>query len=322
MSAGTEPLALRAFIADLLQEAGERVARGFGTTGPLTFKRGREAITPIDSEVEGVLVTRIRTRFPEHRICGEERGESGARHSRWEWQLDPIDGTLNYSLGIPFFSVSIAVSDGGGVLAGGVIDPLRGELFLAARGSGAVLGQQRIHPSDRRTLSEAIVSTQLSSRGLFVREPALLQALHTRALKTRRLGTIALELAYVAAGRLDLLLAGKSVPQNIYDVAAGLLLVHEAGGRVTTGDGTPFGPASIELLASNGHVHDEALELLRPFLARRAGSGSAATTTASSSPQSTAPATPPAGGSTAPATPPALGSTASAVPPAPSSSAS
>ena len=263
------PAELRAFIAGLLREAAPRVAERFGKTGPLQFKRGREAITPVDSEVEQLLVGRIRARFPDHRISGEEHGVSGEVGSGWEWHLDPIDGTLNYSLGIPFFSVSVAVARRGELLAGGIADPLRGELFSAARGEGAFLDNQPIHASQRSRLSDAIVSTQFSSRSLFVSEPELLHALHVQPMKTRRLGTIALELAYVAAGRFDLLLAGKSVPQNLYDVAAGLLMVEEAGGRVSTGDGGPFGTTNIELLASNGLLHEEVVRLLRPYLARR-----------------------------------------------------
>lgn len=263
------PAELRSFIQGLLRQVGPRVAERLGTTGPLTFKRGHEAITPVDSEVERLLIGLIRERFPDHRVSGEEHGVSGALDSGWEWHLDPIDGTLNYSLGIPLFSVSVAVAREGRLLAGGVADPLRGEIFSAASGEGAFLGDLPIHTSRRSRLADAIVSTQFSSRSLFVGESSLLQALHVEPMKTRRLGSIALELAYVAAGRFDLLVAGKAVPQNLYDVAAGLLLVQEAGGRVSAADGAPFDSRSVELIASNGLLHDEVLGMLRPFLERR-----------------------------------------------------
>lgn len=264
----SEPTAhdLRRFIEGLLDEVGPLVAGRFGTTGPLRFKVGREAITEVDALAEDLLTERILARFPDHAVHGEERGLRGPLDSAWRWHLDPIDGTLNYAIGVPAFSVSVAVVHADQILAGGVLDPLRGERFTAGRGDGAWCGEQLIRVSQRSPLSEAIASTQLSKGSLFHRNPALLQGIHDQTLKTRRLGSIALELAYVACGRFDLLLAGKKVPQNLYDVAGGLLLVEEAGGTVTDATGQPFRSGSVELIASNGLVHAEALALVAPYL--------------------------------------------------------
>jgi myo-inositol-1(or 4)-monophosphatase len=259
---------LRTFIAEQLGEIAPYIADRFGRTGPLRFKSGREAITDVDIYVEDHLCRRILARFPDHGVQGEERGQSGSAPSAWQWHIDPVDGTLNYSLGIPMFSTALAVSFQESPVAGGVMDPLRRELFTAARGEGAFLGDGQISVSRRAELSRAIVSTQSSRQGLFVREKELLHLMQVEPMKTRRLGSIALELAYVAAGRFDLLLAGKQVPQNLYDVVAGLLLVEEAGGRVTDASGAPFQAGSVELIASNGLVHDEVLHLVRPFLRR------------------------------------------------------
>lgn len=265
-SARSSSEALRAFIADLLGEVAPYVAERFGRTGPLRFKSGREAVTDVDIYVENHIARRILERFPEHGVQGEELGQSGSAGAAWQWHVDPVDGTLNYSLGIPILSTALAVVHDGEPVAGGIVDPLRGELFSAARGGGAFLGDSPVSVSDRRELSKAIVSLQSSRTGLFVREKELLHLMQVEPMKTRRLGSIALELAYVAAGRFDLLLAGKKVPQNLYDVLAGVLLVEEAGGRVTDASGAPFAAGSIELIASNGHVHDEVLGLVKPFL--------------------------------------------------------
>jgi len=267
----SEPTApeLRRFIEGLLDEVGPLVAGRFGTTGPLQFKTGHEAITEVDGQAEDLLTERILARFPDHAVHGEERGLHGPLDSPWRWHLDPIDGTLNYAIGVPAFSVSVAVVRDDQILAGGVLDPLRGERFTAGRGDGAWCGEQLIRVSQRAPLSEAIASTQLSQGSLFHRNADLLQDIHQHTLKTRRLGSIALELAYVACGRFDLLLAGKKVPQNLYDVAGGLLLVQEAGGIVTDAGGVPFTSGCVELIASNGLIHDEALALIQPYLVSR-----------------------------------------------------
>jgi myo-inositol-1(or 4)-monophosphatase len=264
------PGALRLFIAEILDAVAPEIAADFGHTGPLAFKHGHEAITEVDRRVEDRLRAAILARFPDHRVEGEEAGAQGPGDSEWTWHIDPIDGTLNYSVGIPLFSSTVAVEHQGVLLAGGVVDPLRAELFTAARHEGAWRGEIPLRVSARPRLGEALVSTQFGRRSIYVDDPALLQTLLRAPLKTRRLGTIALELAYVAAGRMDMVLAGKGVPQNLYDVAAGVLLVEEAGGRVTDAEGGPFGPGSRELVASNGRIHQEILDLLDAHRGRRA----------------------------------------------------
>lgn len=237
----------------------------FGGTGPLTFKYGHEAVTEVDREVEDELSELILDRFPDHRILGEEAGARGREDADWIWHIDPIDGTLNYSVGIPVFSCSIAVEERGQLQAAGVLDPLREECFSAGLGVGAFLGEDRLEVSARGRFREAIVSTQFGRSSLFVDDPVLLQKMMREPLKVRRLGSIALEMAWVAAGRLDLMLAGKSTPPNIYDIAAGILLIEEAGGRVTDATGRPPSEGGCELIASNGLLHDELMEILRPW---------------------------------------------------------
>jgi myo-inositol-1(or 4)-monophosphatase len=251
-----------------VREAGEIALNSFHHSGPLRFKHGREAVTEADREIEKLLSARIRARFPEDGIFGEEFGEvepETAVPAGRVWHIDPIDGTLNFALGLPNFCTSVALMDGDRILAAIVHQPLLDETFTATVGEGARLGGKPIHVSDRAALKEAIVSAQLQKRGRFIGNAALLQAILLGTMKMRRLGTIALETAYLADGRFDALVAGKGAPQPLYDVAAGILLVQEAGGRVTDHLGEPYRPHATDLIASNGLVHDELIALIRQW---------------------------------------------------------
>ena len=249
-------------IRALLTPVGPRILDALGNTGPLTYKEGREAVTAVDGQVERILVDRIRADFPDHAVEGEEHGRSGPDDADTVWHVDPIDGTLNYALGIGVFCVSVGVVHDGAIVAGAILEPLRGDLYVAARGQGAWRNDERLAVSTRAPLREAIGSFQSSRQGRFVQDARILQDLHTSIGKLRRLGSVALELAFVASGAFDVLLTSKRAPQNLYDVAAGILLVEEAGGRVTDGYGHAFREGANELVASNGHVHDETLALL------------------------------------------------------------
>ena len=181
------------------------------------------------------------------------------------WHIDPIDGTLNFALGLPNFCTSIALMDGEEILAACVYAPLHREAFTATRGTGCRLNGQAIHVSERGEFAEAIVSAQLQKGGRYVRNAQLLQAILLRSLKMRRLGTIALEMAYLAAGRYDAMIAGRGRPVQLYDVAAGILLVREAGGRISNHLGDPYRPFVTDLVASNGLVHDELIGIIAEY---------------------------------------------------------
>ena len=233
-------------------------------TGALRFKYGREAITEADLRIETLLRGRIGAEFPDDAVVGEELGaDEDASNAGRTWYLDPIDGTLNFALGLPDFCTSVALMAGDEVLAAMVYQPLLDECFTATRGRGARLNGEPIHVSGRASLAEAVASMQLQKDGRFVRDGNLLQGLVMRCLKMRRLGTIALEMAYVADGRFDCLIAGRGVPQNLYDVAAGILLVEEAGGRISDHLGRDYLPGSTDLLASNGLCHDDLVGTIR-----------------------------------------------------------
>jgi len=263
---------------DWSRDAAEIAHSYFLKTGPLQFKYAKEAVTEADREIEKTIASRIANEFPDDAVYGEEYGHrpSGAAEAQpgeegetplrapagRVWHIDPIDGTLNFALGLPNFCTSIALMDGETILAACVYAPLHHESFTATLGEGCRRNGEPCRVSDRATVSEAVVSAQLQKGGRYVQNAALLQAILLESMKMRRLGTIALEMAYLAAGRYDALIAGRGRPVQLYDVAAGILLVREAGGRVTDHRGQPWIPYATDLVATNGGCHDELIELI------------------------------------------------------------
>lgn len=235
-------------------------------TGPLEFKHDREAVTAADREIEQLLRHRIAAAYPEDLVVGEEFGSgSEALAGRRVWQLDPIDGTLNFALGLPGFCTSLALMVDDQVLAACIHQPATGDTFSAVQGQGARLNGLTMSVSDRYPLAEALVSTQFKKAGRYVQNPELLQAFHLAPLKCRRTGAIALELAWVACGGQDALVAGFVGNIHLWDVAAGLLLVQEAGGRVTDHHGAAYRPGGPDLIVSNGVIHQEILDLIGAY---------------------------------------------------------
>ncbi len=298
------PQELESIMVGWAEEAAAIARSHFLKTGELQFKYAREAVTEADREIERHLAAQIAARFPDDRVFGEEFGPGGPDGSGATdgsaatdgsgatddsattagsaaigggvseqltvpagrvWHIDPIDGTLNFALGLPNFCTSIALMDGEEILAACVYAPLHREAFTATRGTGCRLNGETIHVSDRGEFAEAIVSAQLQKGGRYVRNAQLLQAILLRSLKMRRLGTIALEMAYLAAGRYDAMIAGRGRPVQLYDVAAGILLVREAGGRISNHLGDPYRPFVTDLIASNGLVHDELIGIIAEY---------------------------------------------------------
>jgi myo-inositol-1(or 4)-monophosphatase len=246
-------------------EAGEMATSAFRQTGDLVFKSGQEAVTEADRRIETHLRSRIAAAFPADLVVGEEFGgpsPAEVKPTDRVWHLDPIDGTLNFALGLPAFCTSLAVMQGDDVLAACVHQPLVGDTFTALKSGGARLNGEPMQVSARGRMDEAVVSAQFKKDGLLVSHPEVLQALFRETLKVRKIGAIALEMAWTAAGFYDGLLAGFRGPIQLYDVAAGLLLLTEAGGRLSDFQGQPYRLHGTTMLATNGLVHDELVALL------------------------------------------------------------
>lgn len=227
----------------------------------VAYKGEINLVTEVDKRCETRIIEIIRGVFPEHNILTEETpmAETG---SPFKWIVDPLDGTTNYAHGYPIFSVSIALEREGEVLLGVVFDPTRGEQFIARKGEGAFLNGKRIVVSETESLNRALLSTGFPYDLRESRENNVdhFNRFIFAAQAVRRDGSAALDLCYVAAGRFDGFWELKLHP---WDVAAGTLMVEEAGGRVTDFSGNPASIYHRQILASNGRIHDEMLRILQ-----------------------------------------------------------
>jgi len=255
MEADIKGIALRA-----AHEGGAVLMQYFGKIKAVTHKGEIDLVTEADKEAELTIVSIIKAAYPRHRILAEETGDSGATSS-CKWIIDPLDGTTNYAHGYPCFCVSVAVELEGEISYGVIYDPLRKELFTAEKCKGAYLNGSPLRVSSTRSLNSSLLCTGFpydirqdpeSNLGHFSRFLMKAQAI-------RRDGTAALDLCYTAAGRFDGFWEQKLRP---WDVAAGSLIVTEAGGTVSTYGGKPFSVYAPEIVASNGIIHDQMLEVL------------------------------------------------------------
>jgi len=259
------PLYLATAIEAVIR-AGEVQLSRFGTDIRVDKKGAIDLVTEIDLQIEREFRATIAARFPDHVVLGEEFGSSGDREGtpRFCWVFDPVDGTTNYAHGLPIFCSSLALEIDGEIAVGAVYDPTRRELFTAERGRGAWLNGAPIKVSTADELIDSLLVTGFHY-GIH-RDPEELVSLFrefiTRTRAVRRLGSAALDLCYVAAGRFDGYWESKIQP---WDVAAGALIVEEAGGRVSTIAGEPFRSRAGSVLASNGLIHDRMLEVIVGF---------------------------------------------------------
>lgn len=264
-----QPLFLTTAI-EAVVKAGELQLEKFGTHLRVDKKGTIDLVTEVDVAVEKMFRAMIAERFPDHQILAEEMGGATDVPPGACWIFDPIDGTTNYAHGLPIFCASLALEIDGVAEVGAIYDPSRRELFTAERGGGAYLNGQRIHVSDARELVDAMLVTgfpyDVHQR---VEEiVGLFGEFVGRARAVRRLGSAAIDLCYVAAGRMD---AFWETDLKAWDIAAGALIVAEAGGRVTNTDGLPFVSRSGHVLASNGHLHEAMVNVISDFRRRRAG---------------------------------------------------
>ena len=259
------PLYLATAIESVIRAGDVQLSR-FGTDLRVDKKGAIDLVTEIDLQIEREFRAMIAERFPDHVVLGEEFGSSGDRDAtpRFCWVFDPVDGTTNYAHGLPIFCSSLALEIDGDIVVGAVYDPTRRELFTAERGQGAWLNGVPLRVSATDELIDSLLVTGFHY-GIH-RDPEELVSLFrefiTRCRAVRRLGSAALDLCYVAAGRFDGYWESKIQP---WDVAGGGLIVAEAGGRVTTVGGDPFRSRAGSVLASNGLIHDRMLDVIAKF---------------------------------------------------------
>jgi myo-inositol-1(or 4)-monophosphatase len=238
---------------DVAREAGALLLSYFGKVA-IEYKGDVDLVTAADRNAEELIVSRIRQQWPGHDLVGEEgsRRETG---SDFRWYIDPLDGTTNFAHGYPVFCVSIALEYRNERVAGVVFDPNRNEMFAAEMGAGARLNGNAVHVSKTSRLAESLVATGFPSHKRH-KNPNIhfYHQITLRSHGVRRAGSAALDLCYVSCGRYD---AFWEFNLNSWDTAAGVLLVQEAGGRVTNFTAGPFTIDSREVLASNGLLHDE-----------------------------------------------------------------
>lgn len=243
-------------------QAGELLRKGFGTTFEIDSKPGRHnLVTHYDKAAETLIYQALHKRFPTHGFIGEEQGET--KKGDTVWIVDPLDGTVNFAHGIPVFAVSIAAASGKEILAGCVYQPMAQELFWAEKSKGAFLNGKQLFVTENKTLDKALLATGFPYN---VDEDPLhcietFSKMTRKGVPIRRLGSAAIDLSYVAAGRFD---AYWEVTLQPWDFAAGKLLVEEAGGQVTAYNGNTFDIYKpTTLVATNRHLHAKLLEAIR-----------------------------------------------------------
>jgi myo-inositol-1(or 4)-monophosphatase len=257
VTSGAIPEGARELAVDTAKAAGAILRERLSLDRTIDFKGAIDLVTDVDRASEELISAAILGRFPKHRFVGEEStflaGDVPEGTELYSWLVDPLDGTTNYAHRYPHFAVSIALEHAGQVILGVVYDPMRDELFLAERGEGATLNGNPIQVSAIDSLARSLLGTGFAYDPEERRENARIwNGFLSLAQGVRRDGSAALNLCYVACGRLD---GFWERPLNAWDMAAGALIIEEAGGVVTGFGGTPFGPYRREIVAANPSIH-------------------------------------------------------------------
>jgi myo-inositol-1(or 4)-monophosphatase len=251
------------FAIETARDAGQILLEKFGRKIDIFKKGDINLVTEADLASEKLIIERIKSYYPKHSILAEESGEAVilGGELNWKWIIDPLDGTTNYAHGYPCFCVTIALEHNGEIVLGVTFDPTRNELFAAERGKGATLNNKPIRVSGTEKLSESLLVTgfpyNFKEKENFARHLTDF-LLHSRGV--RRDGSAAIDMAYVACGRFD---GFWEEGLNPWDVAAGVLLIEEAGGQVSYYDNTKYSIYKPPILASNGAIHGEMLNVLK-----------------------------------------------------------
>lgn len=249
------------FAIQMARDAGRILVERKGRSLQVSHKGDINLVTEADLAAEKLIIDRINSYYPRHAILAEESGASSSEPAEWKWIIDPLDGTTNYAHGYPCFCVSIAAEHDGKIEIGVVYDPVADELFAAERGQGATLNDRTIRVSEIDELNRAMLCTgfpyDVRERPDFARH---FSAFTMRAQAVRRDGSAALDLAYLACGRFD---GFWEDGLNSWDIAAGVLLIEEAGGQISDFEGRTLDIYTPKVLASNGLIHDAMMTVLK-----------------------------------------------------------
>ena len=246
--------------AQIARDAGQILRDRFGQPHAVRFKGAIDLVTEADRAAEDLIADRLRALCPEHDLLCEEGSVGVTAGGAFRWVVDPLDGTTNFAHGLPTFAVSIALEEAGIPVVGAVYDPMRNELFVARRGGGATLNGTTIRVSRVDRLISSILVTGFSyDFERRAQQAEVWRDFLTRVQAIRQTGSAALNLCYIAAGRLDGYWEGGISP---WDVAAGAVIVTEAGGTVTNMRGGSFHSDDREVLASNGRLHLDLLDII------------------------------------------------------------
>ena len=251
------------FALETARDAGQILLEKFGRDIGIFKKGDINLVTEADLASEALIIERIKSYYPKHSILAEEAGEAvvSGGESTWKWIIDPLDGTTNYAHGYPCFCVTIALEHDGAIVIGVTFDPTRNELFAAEKGQGATLNGKPIRVSATERLGEALIVTgfpyDFKSRPAFARH---LTEFLLQSRGVRRDGSAAIDMAYVACGRYD---GFWEEGLNPWDVAAGKLLIEEAGGQVSGYNGADLSIYVPPILATNARIHSQMMDVLR-----------------------------------------------------------
>jgi len=250
------------FAIETARAAGNLLLEKYGRISHITKKGDYNLVTEADLASEALIIERIKSHHPRHMILAEESGQTVVvgGDSKWKWIIDPLDGTTNFAHGYPCFCVTIALEHEGSVVLGVTFDPTRNELFTAEKGQGASLNFKPIRVSSTEKLSESLIVTGFpygfKDKPDFARH---FTAFLLGSRGVRRDGSAAIDLAYVACGRFD---GFWEEGLNPWDIAAGVLMIEEAGGRVSRYDGARLNIYEPPICATNGAIHEEMLSVL------------------------------------------------------------
>jgi myo-inositol-1(or 4)-monophosphatase len=252
----------------IAREAGQVLREEFARPPDIAYKGDWDLVTQADKRSEKVIVSRLQEQFPGHAVAAEE-GTGRETGSEFRWHVDPLDGTTNFAHGYPCFCVSIALAQNDSLVAGVVYNPIYEELFCAARGEGATFNGKKIHVSKNATLKASLLCTGFPNHKRQANPNIHYYWDFTlRSHGVRRDGSAALDLAYVAAGRFDGFWEFGLKP---WDTAAGVLLVEQAGGKISDLEGRPYRLGGASILASNALVHDEMTLIAAEIATRNPG---------------------------------------------------